>query len=266
MTPTLQATAEDRRHRELGEFLRRRRSRLEPTAVGLPARSRRRTPGLRREDVAERAGVSVAWYTSLEQGRPVRPSRRVVEALAAALLLSDVDRDYLFTLTEHTPPTAPRDPSAEAALLQRLVESIEAPAYCTDTLTDVVAYNARAAEVFGDYDRWPDQRRNLLRLLFEQPEFAHALVDRDEYSARVVSSFRGRSDAHLINPDAIEMVDRLRATSERFRELWETQEVRRTASDTLRIKRSGGSQTLTLINLQDVTGTGTRVNVYLPST
>ncbi len=263
--PTARPAATDqRRLRELAEFLRLRRARLDPQAVGLPARARRRTPGLRREDVAERAAVSIAWYANLEQGRPVNPSRRVITALADALALSDTDRGYLFALTGHTPPVAD-DAGPDTALLQRLVDHIDAPAYCTDGLTHVLAWNPAAVEVFGDYGRWPAPRRTLLRLLFEEPDFAARLVDRDEYAARVVRTFRGRSNAYHRDPVAIDLVDALTRTSPRFTAIWDTHDVRRADTDTLEVDLPAGRVSLTLVNLQGVVSPGIRFNAYLPA-
>lgn len=253
-----------RRLRELAEFLRLRRARLDPAAVGLPTRSRRRTPGLRREDVAEQAGVSVAWYTSLEQGRPVNPSRRVVVALAEALQLSDADRMHLHTLTGHTPPQT-SESHPDTALLQQLVDHLTAPAYCTDEITTVIAWNRQAAEVFSDYAQWEPARRNLLRLLFEEPRFAQRLVDRDEYTSRVVLTFRSRSDAYLQDTAAIELVDHLNRTQPAFKRLWNTHDLRRTDTDTLEVDHAVGRLTLTLVNLQGVATPGTRFNAYLPT-
>lgn len=255
---------EQRRLRELAEFLRQRRARLDPAALGLPVRTRRRTPGLRREDVAERAGVSVAWYTSLEQGRPVNPSRRVVAALADALQLSDADRGHLHALTRHQPSGA-SEGSADTVALQQLCDHLDVPAYCTDALTNVIAWNAGAVEVFGDYGRWPTGRRNLLRLLFEEPGFADRLVDRDEYRSRVVRTFRGRSDAYLKDPVAIDLVDDLARNHPRFKALWDGHDVRRTDTDTLQVDHPDGRLTLTLVNLQGVATPGTRFNAYLPA-
>jgi transcriptional regulator with XRE-family HTH domain len=257
--------AEEHRRRELAEFLRIRRARLDPEDLGLPARRRRRTPGLRREDVAERAGLSTAWYTSLEQGRPVNPSRAVVAALADALRLSGVDRMYLFTLAGHTPPAAADALGPDAAVLQSLVDHVVAPAYCTDAFTSVLAWNAAACEVFGDYARWPAEERNLLNLLFTEPAFGERLVDRDEYAQRVVRTFRSRSDTYLSDPVAIEMVATLSRRSSAFRALWETHDLRRADTDTLEAVLPKGRVVLTLVNLQAVTTPGVRFNAYLPA-
>jgi PAS domain-containing protein len=191
-------------------------------------------------------------------------SRRVVTALANALQLSDADRVHLHTLTGHPPPAA-ADVSADTALLQNLVDHLDVPAYCTDALTHVIAWNPRATEIFGDYARWPPHRRNLLRLLFDEPEFADRLADRDEYAARVVRTFRGRSDAYLKDPVAIDLVDDLTRSHPRFKQLWDSRDIRRTDTDTLQVDHPQGRLTLTLVNLQGVATPGTRFNAYLPA-
>jgi transcriptional regulator with XRE-family HTH domain len=250
---------------ELAEFLRERRARLDPEQLGLPARRRRRTPGLRREDVAERAAVSVAWYASLEQGRPVNPSKAVVSSLADALCLSDLDRAYLFKLAGHPAPPMTASTGLDARLLQSLVDHMGAPAYCTDALTNVMAWNATACEVFGDYARWPPDRRNLLLLLFEETGFAECLVDRDDYAERVVRTFRGRSNAHRNDPLAIELVDTLSRRSERFRSLWNRHDIRQAETDTLEVNHPRGRLTFTMTQWQAVATSGLRFNVYLPA-
>jgi transcriptional regulator with XRE-family HTH domain len=259
------ASSEDRRRRELAEFFRDRRARLDPELFGFPSRRRRRTPGLRREDVAERAAVSVAWYTSLEQGRPVNPSRAVIAALADALSLSDTDRTYLFRLSGHTPPIEARPTALDSHLLQSLVDLVSAPAYCTDALTNVVAWNAPACEVFGDYSQWPPERRNLLTLLFTETSFAERLVDRDGYSDRVVQTFRGRSDAYLNDPIAIDMVDTLSRGSTRFKTLWNKRDVRRADTDTLEAIHPRGRMIFTMTTWQAVASPGVRFSAYLPA-
>lgn len=274
MDPTPPASVDDRgkpappdeqRRRELAEFLRSRRCQLTPERAGLPARRRRRTPGLRREDVAERAGVSTAWYTYLEQARPIHPSRSVVAALADALCLTDIDRSYLFTLTGHIPPRGKTTPTLDPDLLQALVDRIDAPAYCTDAATTVLAWNRLACEVFGDYAARPPKQRNLLRLLFTDREFAQHLVDRDEYAARVVRTFRSRSEAPLADPAVIALVAELREHSSHFQRLWDSRELRRADTDTLQAHRPGGRLTFTMITFQDLSPAGVRITTYLPA-
>lgn len=274
MSPTSPANAvgpgepappDGQRRRELAEFLRTRRAQLVPERLGLPARRRRRTPGLRREDVADRAGVSTAWYTYLEQARPIHPSRSVVAALAGALCLTDTDRAYLFTLTGHTPPRSANTPAHDPPLLQALVDRIDAPAYCTDAATTVLAWNRLAGTVFGDYTAQPPAPPNLLRLLFADSRFAERLVDRDDYAARVVRTFRDRSDAPLADPVVIALVTELRERSSDFRRLWDSREPRRAGTDTLHAHHPDGPLTFTMITFQDLSPTGVRITAYLPA-
>jgi hypothetical protein len=123
-------------------------------------------------------------------------------------VIPDADCWYLFALTGRSPPATSATSGPDEALLQSLVDRVAAPAYCTDALTSALAWNGLAVDVFGDYGHWPAERRNLLRL-FEEPTFAVRLVDRDECAARVVHTFRGRSDAYLNDPAAIDLVDSL---------------------------------------------------------
>jgi len=253
------------RLRELATFLRERRARLDPEQLGLPARRRRRTPGLRREEVAQRAAVSVAWYTSLEQARPVNPSKAVISSLADALCLSDLDRAFLFKLAGHPAPEVTTSTALDARLMQSLVDQLAAPAYCTDALTNVIAWNAGASEVFGDYGQWAPDRRNLLLLLFEEPGFAQRLADRDDYAARVVRTFRGRSSAYLTDPVAVALVDSLNRRNERFRSLWARHDIRQAEIDTLDVIHPLGLLTFTMTSWQAVVTGGLRLNIYLPT-
>ena len=136
------------RRTELGDFLRSRREKLRPQAVGLSLQKARRTPGLRREEVAERAGISVDWYTRLEQGRTVTPSASTLEALAQALSLSDVEGAHLRALAHGQPPRTFRR-EAVPQPLSHLLNGLPQPAYLTGQRWDVLAWNAAAEALFG---------------------------------------------------------------------------------------------------------------------
>ena len=266
-SPAVHTPAENEKKRrfELAEFLRERRGRLQPGQLGLPERRRSRTPGLRREDVAERAGVSTAWYTYLEQGRfGARPSRELIASLAEALILTDADRAYLFTLTGHVAPTA-RSAGPDSSSLQALVDYVSAPAYCTDASTSVLAWNPLAREIFGDYAKWPQERRNLLWLLFNEPAFANRLTDRAEYAARVVHTFRTRSQAYLDDDTVICMVDELKARSSDFQTLWEARDLRGWNAAIIHVAHPLGQLALTTMMFQDLAPVGIRFTAYLPA-
>src|SRR5580698_6627694 len=151
----------------LGTYLKDRRAKLDPAAFGF-APQRRRTPGLRREEVAQRASVSPTWYTWLEQGRGGAPSADVLERIARALVLTDVEREHLFLLAPGRPPEV-RYQVVEAVTprLQRLLDALEfSPAYVKTSTWDVLAWNRAAAAVLADYGALAPAQRNILRLLF----------------------------------------------------------------------------------------------------
>jgi transcriptional regulator with XRE-family HTH domain len=208
--------------RELAAFLKARRSALSPAALGLPAGSRRRTPGLRREEVAQRAGISLPWYTWLEQARPVSASAPALARLADALCLSRAERAYLFALAGR------RDPAgSEAAPLPDLPApladipaAISVPAYLLDRTWTARAWNEAAARLFvGWLDR--PAPRNLLRYIFLAPE-ARALVQPwDERARRVVAEFRADCGRALADPVLSALVEDLARVSPVFARLWD---------------------------------------------
>src|ERR1700761_9556697 len=154
----------------LGTYLKDRRTKLDPTAFGFPA-GRRRTPGLRREEVAQRANISPTWYTWLEQGRGGAPSADVLNRIASGLMLTEPEREHLFMLGLGRPPEV-RYKSAEGVTprLQRLLDSFDAsPAFIKTATWEVLAWNRPAAVVLTDYGMLPPEQRNILRLIFCNP-------------------------------------------------------------------------------------------------
>lgn len=215
-----------RQQRTLGEFLRAHRARLSPAGVGLPAGQRRRTPGLRREEVAQRCGLSVTWYTWLEQGRDVAASPQTLAALARALQLTPAERAYLFRIAGRIDPTlavsgdAPMDvPPALAGALA----SISGPAYVLDRLWNARACNDAARRLFVG---WLDgEEPNLLRYVFLNPVARRVIPDWKERARRVLAEFRAESSRHLDDPVLVALVDDLRARSDFFARCWDEHEV-----------------------------------------
>lgn len=212
----------EQRKTQLSEFLRRCRERLSPTDVGLPERSRRRTPGLRREDVAALAGVSVTWYTWLEQGREIKVSAEVLESIAATLRLTATERDYLFALVQNRPPPLTNWLDARIApSVQRMMDRIAVPAIVMTARWDVVAWNRLAVAVFRDYAEIPPERRNLLRILLVDETFYRA--DSALYAdmaRRVMAKFRVDYSQYSDDPGFTQLIDELTRESDVFRELW----------------------------------------------
>jgi transcriptional regulator with XRE-family HTH domain len=208
----------------LGPFLRDRRSRLQPAS---DAPGRRRTPGLRREEVAARAGVSVTWYTWLEQGRGGPPSDEVLERLARALELDGASREVLFLLARNRPPPIqPAPPSPVPASLQRVLDSLTtSPAIVKTPLWDVVAWNAAAAVVLGDPGEDYAAERNLLRRFFRHPAVREKLPEHEHQARFILSVFRIDLARAGDTPEAAELVAELQAASPLFRRLWAENEV-----------------------------------------
>lgn len=219
----------DLKRRELGDFLRARRDRLSPESVGLPGRQRRRTPGLRREEVAELAGIGVDWYVRLEQGRPVTPSLSTIDALARALRLTEAEHQHLRALAgggghrRFEPETAP-------ASLVRLVESLSQPAYVTGRRRDLLAWNAAAADVLG-FDTLAPEDRNILVAMLTYPVSRRLFGDSWAGEAqRMVAQFRATHDLWAGDPAFVALLRRLAEGCPEFAGWWERHDVGRPAS------------------------------------
>jgi transcriptional regulator with XRE-family HTH domain len=219
----------DRRH-ALGAFLMARRARLGPAALGLPEAGRRRTPGLRREEVAQIAGLSVTWYTWIEQGRDVSVSPAALARLARALQLSAAERTYLFDLAGKRDPAGPAPaPASEVpAALEAAVQAIAAPAYVLDRQCNAVAWNALASRLFiGWLDRSADKPggRNLLRFIFLEPAARRLIRGWDERARRVLAEFRAECGVFPEDRGMQSLAEELRARSTVFARLWEAHAV-----------------------------------------
>jgi transcriptional regulator with XRE-family HTH domain len=211
--------------RALGEFIRAHRERLSPLAVGLPPAPRRRTPGLRREEVAQLCGVSPTWYTWIEQGRPVSASADALARIAVALQLSRAERGYLFELAGARDPAEPDPAAADApAALLATVQLVNAPAYVLDRQWNALAWNELAADLFvGWLDGAHD--RNLLRFTFTSPAAHDLIVDWEARARRLTAEFRADSIRHLNDAPTRGLIDALSAASDAFARFWASQDV-----------------------------------------
>lgn len=211
----------------LGAFLKDRRAKLDPAALGFPM-ARRRTPGLRREEVALRANVSATWYTWLEQGRGGAPSADALDRIAHALLLTDVEREYLFLLALGRPPEVRyRAPEGVTPRLQRLLDSLElSPAYVKTSTWEVVAWNRAAATVLIDYGTLAPEQRNLLRLYFSDPRVRAKQPDWEGEGRFLVAAFRADVARAGAASDAQALVGDLRRQSPAFDAIWRDNDVR----------------------------------------
>jgi transcriptional regulator with XRE-family HTH domain len=219
----------ERRREELADFLRHRREALAPEDVGLPNGGRRRTPGLRREEVAHLAGIGATWYTWLEQGRDVRASLDVLEALARALRLNQAERSHLIMLGrgEEAPPC--KSPVERAsATLRRLIENLGPnPAYIIGRRWDYLAWNDAAVALLGDLGAIPRAARNHAWLTFTDPARREMFTDWEQSSRTLVAKFRADSARHLGDPAFESLIAALRRSSPEFARAWERHEVSR---------------------------------------
>lgn len=215
-----------RTRQELADFLRTRRERISPESIGLPAGTRRRTPGLRREEVAALAGVGVTWYTWLEQGREIGVSSTFLDNLAKALKLDAAERRHLFLLTHQRPPVEPGKTWCQVPpLVKRLMGDLPTrPCYVLNLRWDVLAWNDAADRVFG-FAAQPDAYRNLLWMLFAEPTLSGVIADWSTQAPRILSSFR-RDYVRADDDPAIDnLVTELEAISPDFRNWWRRHDV-----------------------------------------
>jgi len=209
----------------LASFLKERRARLSPAALGLPV-GRRRTPGLRREEVAQRAHVSATWYTWLEQGRGGAPSADVLDRLSRALELSEDEREHLFLLAQdRLPPVhAPTAPQVSAQLQRVLDAMADTPAIVKTPVWTVVAWNRAAAVVLADYARLPPAGRNVLRLLFT-PQARASRPGWEELARAIVATVRRDVVRAGMVEETRALIEELSACSPEFRAMWAEQDV-----------------------------------------
>lgn len=211
---------------EFGKFLRSRREKLTPKAVGLPNARGRRTPGLRRQEVAELAGIGIDWYIRLEQGRATAPSAATIDAVARALRLSKAEHAHLRTLARVADRPAFSRETVPGAL-RRVVESLHQPAYVTGRRWDVLAWNAAAAEIFTDFGRLPEEERNILLYVLTNPDarriFGASWADE---AKRMVAQFRATHDLWAGDPAFVGLLERLRAGCPDFAAWWGAHDIR----------------------------------------
>jgi transcriptional regulator with XRE-family HTH domain len=211
---------------QLGAYLMDRRTKLDPAALGFPLK-RRRTPGLRREEVAQRANVSATWYTWLEQGRGGAPSADVLNRISRALLLTDVEREHLFVLGLGRPPERRYQVIDEITpRLQRLLDVLEvSPAFIRNALWDVLAWNRAATVVLGDYAALESSQRNILKMMFSHPRVRSTQTDWERVARFVVAAFRAETTRVGAASDVTALVEELTHLSPEFASMWKDNEV-----------------------------------------
>jgi transcriptional regulator with XRE-family HTH domain len=266
VTPVTERNGTELRRRELGAFVRSRRERIRPEQVGLRSMRRRRTPGLRREEVAQLAGVGVTWYTWLEQGRDINPSAQVLDAIARTLQFDVHEHSHLFTLAGLATSTIAHECQALCPTVQPLIDQLEPfPAMAVNARLDLLAYNRVYASFFDDLETIPIEDRNVLWLAFTHPRWRAVIVDRDDVG-RLVAEYRAAMAEHLDHPAWKTLVARLHRASSEFTAVWERHDVQGVESRTKRARHpTAGLLKLDYTNLWVGQQVGIRIVAYTPA-
>jgi len=256
------------RRRELAVFLRTRRERMTPGELGIVTTARRRTPGLRREEVAQLAGMSVTWYTALEQARDVHPSPQVLNALARTLRLDHHERDHLYRLAGAVDDAVVAECNAVSDELRAVLDKLDPyPACVQNGRFDLLAYNSAMRLLIGDLDEVPIARRNCVWLTFTEPSWRERLVDWEQAATLQVANLRVAMAQHVGDGRWKALVSQLRAASPEFAELWDRHTVRGVDAGVLRRidNPAVGRMTFTVSNTWVAPGSTTRLQVLLPA-
>jgi len=262
------ANGADLRRRELGAFLRNRRERIQPEQVGMRGGRRRRTPGLRREEVAQLAGVGVTWYTWLEQGRDINPSAQVLDAISRTLQFDPPEHSHLFTLAGIATSTIANQCLEQCPTAQALLDQLEPfPAALVNDRLDLIAYNRVYASFFdGELETIPIEERNALWLVFTNPTWQKVIVDWDESVGNLVAEYRAAMAQHLDEPTWKTLVARLQTVSPEFSAFWERHDVQGLEPRKKRAHHpTAGVLALVYTHLWLGQRLGTRITVFTPA-
>ena len=254
----------------LSEFLKAKRSKLIPQMVGLPAGSRRRTPGLRREEVAQLAGVSTTWYTWLEQGRDIKVSASVLDAVSEALQLNKDEKKYLYALALEEgadPAISNIEESIISPSLKRILQELQfCPTIITDRRLFIVGWNLAAAKVFLDFEQISKGDRNLIELLFSRKEFRSLAVNWEHFVKGFIAIFRSYYGQYVADKWYIRFIEDMEQTYSEFRLLWNEGEVSSAPEMQIDFRHAkAGKMVFNLTSLQVQGNNDLRCSVYTPA-
>lgn len=220
------------RYEELADFLKTRRAKILPSQVGLPSGNRRRTPGLRREEVAQLAGVGLTWYTWLEQARPIRVSAQVIESLSRVLLLNKQERTHLYLLANQPLPSdKPGYEGTISPILQHVLDSLTlCPSFIADQRWNVIAWNKAASAVLGDFSRKNARQRNVVWAMFTDDYFKELYPDWELHAKSLLGRFRSTCGKYIEDTWLNHFIEDLRAQSAEFNQWWPLHEIQNDSS------------------------------------
>jgi transcriptional regulator with XRE-family HTH domain len=256
----------ERRRAELGEFLKARRARLSPGDFGMAPGSRRRTPGLRREEVALLAGVGVTWYTWLEQGRQINASTQVLDAVASTLRLDRAEREHLYRLAEATPLRTECAGRAVPDAIREIVDSLDPlPASLLNGRHDMLMSNSASEELFWEWHTMPCVHKNTLWCCITEPTARGKFPEYDAHVRYLVARMRSAYSRHIGDPDWEEDIRRLASLSREFADLWARHEVADPEPRTLTyLHPQAGTLCLAVSELQVPAMPEARIVIYTP--
>lgn len=254
----------------LSEFLSKKRAQLMPQDFGLPAGQRRRTPGLRREEVAQLAGVSTTWYTWLEQGRDIQVSASVLDCVATALRLTSDERNYLYSLAlENGSLPLPKqdDPPAIGAALKHILQELK---YCPSIVTDrrfrIVGWNDAASRVFLDFEALRAEDRNLIRMLFERKDFRRLAVNWEHFVEGFLAIFRAYYGRYVEDEWYGRFLEELKRDYPDFTPLWDLSSVSTAPEMLIEFRHaSAGKMQFHLTSMQVQGADDLRCSIYTPA-
>ena len=254
----------------LSVFLKNQRAKLNPEALGFPPGTRRRTPGLRREEVAQLAGVSTTWYTWLEQGRDVKASASVLDCIATALQMNADERKYLHSLAfeSGSEPVPPRqEPVQMSPSLRKIITEL---AYCpvivSDRMCNIVGWNPAAAYVFLDFAQIPPEERNMIRLLVTRKEFRRLAVNWEQFSSSFLSMFRSYYGEYVGDGWYEDFLEEMMGEHPDFKAMWENSQVSYAPEVHLEFRHArAGRMVYELTSLKVYGPDDLRCNVYTPA-
>ncbi|NGZ75765.1 helix-turn-helix transcriptional regulator [Saccharibacillus alkalitolerans] len=254
----------------LSVFLKSQRAKILPEDAGFPVGTRRRTPGLRREEVAQLAGVSTTWYTWLEQGRDIQASPSVLDCIAAALRMNADERKYLYSLALEAASSVPSAESANLQIgpaLQKIITGLEhCPAIVSDRMCNIVGWNAAACHVFLDFERIPPDERNMIRLLFERREFRRLAVNWEQFASGFLSMFRSYYGRYVGDDWYERFLEEMIAAHPEFKTMWEHGQVSYAPEVHLEFRHAkAGKMVYELTSLSVYGPDDLRCSVYTPA-
>lgn len=253
----------------LSTFLKTKRSQITPESIGLPAGTRRRTPGLRREEVAQLAGVSTTWYTWLEQGRNIKVSSSVLDCIAIALQLNSDERDYLYNLALESKLEMIDQKKEQTTLSPSLKRILNELTYCPTIITDrhchIVGWNSAAAHVFLDFDLIPNDERNLIRLVFTRKEFKALAVNWEHFAKGFLAIFRTYYGHYLGDEWYNQFISEMSSSYPEFQNLWQESQVSKAPEMIIEFRHAkAGKMLFNLTSLQVQGEMDLRCSIYTP--